>query len=581
MILTPIVAAVLIGVYWLQSVVPKRFYWEAALAFLAVSEVLFVTAALAAALGLPVAWWLLLRGRRGHHNVHRRLQWLLLCASVLLGIIVAEVGAAAWQRRASRYSAVPTGGLRKAAGSTDKARFKAPADIPLRTKFDDPPDDKGIDLVVLGESSAEGVPFERWVSVGGILRWELEKALAGREVRSHILATAGMTLEWQQGALAELPVRPDLLVIYAGHNEFSSRLAPTRDLDYYFDERLPTPWGMLVDWTEQTSPVCRLIAQTREKCKIALPPQPRRTLVDVPVYTSTEFTALLVDFRRRLERIVSYAEQLGAVIVLILPAANEARFEPNRSFLPATTTRSEREAFARDFLEVRQSEAKNPEAAIARYRSLLARQPGFAETSYRLARLLEEKGEWDEAYRHYVAARDQDGYPLRLPLVFQDVYREVASRHDCILIDSQSYFHEIGRHGLLDDELFQDGMHPSLRGQLALAQPILQELHARGAFGWPRDSRIPVLDPAECVQHFRLNADVWHFIAVWALTFNNIVAPLRYDASERVKQKAIYAEAAGRIAAGQPPESVGLPNLGTPAPVPVLRKPLEKKPSSK
>ena len=77
---------------------------------------------------------------------------------------------------------------------------------------------------------------------------------------------------------------------------------------------------------------------------------------------------------------------------------------------------------------------------------------------------------------------------------FQQVYRDVASRHDCILIDSQSYFHAIGRHGLLDDELFQDAMHPSLRGQIALAQAVLQQLRASTA-GWAKETPTPVIDP--------------------------------------------------------------------------------------
>ena len=109
-----------------------------------------------------------------------------------------------------------------------------------------------------------------------------------------------------------------------------------------------------------------------------------------------------------------------------------------------------------------------PLESMKRYRALLARQPDFAETHYRLATLLRKAGEYDEAYGHFISARDGDGYPMRCLTAWQEVYREVASRHDCIYIDSQAYFHTIGRNGLLDDELFQDAAHPSLRGQIAL-----------------------------------------------------------------------------------------------------------------
>ena len=179
--------------------------------------------------------------------------------------------------------------------------------------------------------------------------------------------------------------------------------------------------------------------------------------------------------------------------------------------------RGDRDAFAREFRAIGQ--AADPAAARAGYRALIARQPGFAEAHYRLAQLLEQAGAWEAAYREYVAARDRDGYPMRCLTEFQDVYRDVARRHGCFLIDGQSYFHAIGRHGLLDDELFQDGMHPSLRGQIALAQAILQAIQARGAFGWPKDRAVSPIDPARCVQYFGLVSAVWQRICLWGIMF--------------------------------------------------------------
>jgi hypothetical protein len=255
---------------------------------------------------------------------------------------------------------------------------------------------------------------------------------------------------------------------------------------------------------------------------------------------------------------------------LIVPPANDAGFEPNRSFLPATTTRAQREAFRRDFLAARRLEATDQASSLEQYRALLARQPTFAETHYRLAQLRERAGDWDEAYRHYILARDLDGYPMRLPTPFQDVYREVAARHRSILIDGQSYFHAIGPHGLLDDHLFHDAMHPSLRGQIALAQAILQALHARRALGRPEDAAEPVIDPARCAAHFGLVPGAWRYICVWGIMFYDLTSPIRYDSSQRLQKKRAFATAADRIQAGDAPESVGLPNVGVPPPIPVI-----------
>src|SRR5262249_52915030 len=125
--------------------------------------------------------------------------------------------------------------------------------------------------------------------------------------------------------------------------------------------------------------------------------------------------------------------------------------------------------------------------------------------------------------------------------------------------------HAIGRNGLLGDELFQDAMHPSLLGQAALAQSVLQALHARRAFGWPEGEPAPVVDAAECAAQFGLGPAAWRVVCLWGLEFNGLAAPLRYDPSRRIAARDAFARAADRIAAGDSPESLGLPNIGIPA----------------
>ncbi len=360
-----------------------------------------------------------------------------------------------------------------------------------RRRFADPPGDSDIDLVVVGESSAKGIPYQAWLSIGRLVAWKLQEAIPGAFVRVQILANSGDTLELQHQRLARLDRRPDLLIVYSGHNEFGSRLNGARDLPHYVDDRAPGAWRLVREQVEAVSPLCELIRQASEKCRLELPPAPGgdRDLVDRPAYTPGEYALLLADFRRRLDAIATYAGRVGATAVFLIPPGNDAGFEPNRSFLPAETPRAIREAFRRDFLEARRLEGVNPAAATAAYRALVARQPGFAEAHYRLGLLLDRNGDEEGAYRHFIAARDLDGYPIRCTVAFQDVYREIAARHDVILVDGQAELHAIGDRGQLDDHLFQDAMHPSLRGQIALAQAILRSLRAHAHSAGRRGSR--------------------------------------------------------------------------------------------
>ena len=373
--------------------------------------------------------------------------------------------------------------------------------------------------------------------------------------------------------LVRLNHRPEVLIIYSGHNEFHSRFFALDEQPDYFADQDPSFWPQLVDRTEHVSPLCGLLRESADNCRLALPPSSiRRQLVDAPVYTPVEYTTLLGDFRRRLEEMVSYAGRVGALPILILPPANDTGFEPNRSFLPPETLRGSANRFVRTFLAARRRKAGDPGDSMRQYRALLSRQPGFAEAHYRLGKLLERASAWGEAYRHYVAARDLDGYPMRCLSSFQQVCRDVAASHGdrCILIDGQSYFRVIGRHGLLDDELFQDAMHPSLRGQIALAQAVLHALHDRRALDWPERVPAPPIDPARCAAHFGIDRSAWKEIALWQRKFYSMVGRLRYDTSERSRKIDEAAAAADQIAAGVAPDRVGLANVGVPAAVPLV-----------
>jgi hypothetical protein len=564
---------VLIGILRIQRDLPEWVYWKAELIFLIAMEIVYGTAACLSLLGVIVLGALILRVRGRGKGQPLIVRGLLLCSVLLTSLALAELTCAVWIARSHRFTVVPVGGLEAKESSRSSARFANPRqEISLRTDFPDSPGDRDIDLVVLGESSAAGVPYHRWVSIGKIVSWKLQQVIPDRPIRLHVLALSGDTLERQHLTLANFHRRPDLLVIYCGHNEFYSRLWWSRNIDHYVVDKRPSRFRASIDKLERFSAVCLLIREIADKCRIAIPPSSdtSRDMVDVPVFTAEEYRLILADFRNRLDELVSYAERVGALPILILPPANDAGFEPNRSYLPPMTPRAERDAFERQFLAARQLETVDPAAARQAYQALLARQPCFAETHYRLAELLEQSGDWDEAYRQYVAARDTDGMPMRCPSSFQQAYRDVASRHGCIVVDGQSYFHAIGRHGLLDDELFQDAMHPSLRGQIALAQAVLVALQKRHAFGWPADSPIPVIDPSQVVSHFGIDTSAWRTIALWWKGYNELVTPLRYDRNMRWRKRAAAIAAVDQIDAGVAPEKVGLPNVGTPAGIPLI-----------
>ena len=435
---------------------------RAAIAFLVALEFVYVIALASSLLGAAVCGVLFWQGRRSGARIQAPARGLLLCTGSLLAMGVAEL-----------FVGVPRAWAARAGPPV--ASEPAPPE-----EFPESPSSGELYLVVLGESSAYGTPFEKRFSVGKIVAWQLEQAIPGLKMRVEIIARPGDTLKGQYQKLARLTRRPDAIIVYCGHNEFASDIPWSRRVLHYLDEK-PSLLRRIDELAGAISPLCRLMRETADRFRSAVVPPPglNPPLVDSPSYTPQEYSERLIDFRERLEAIASYCERIGALPILVLPPANDAGFDPSRSFLPPDTTKREREAFAREFLAARAVENTDPDHAIELYRSLLAMQPGFAETHYRLACLLADADDWDAAYEHFVRARDRDGLPMRCMSEFQDAYRQVAARDDCVFVDGQALFHAVEPHGLLDDHLFQDGMHPSMLGQITLAQAILDGLHAR------------------------------------------------------------------------------------------------------
>ncbi len=542
LLLTALVTGGLVVPLWVRATVPERQLRHVAQAFLLAAQPAYGVALAVLLAVLPVTALLVLRSRRRGRRAMLASRLLVLCAAGLFAIFIAEGGAAVWRARVGRELPL----------------------LPLRTRFEKQ-DEREVNVVVLGGSAAYGLPFEKWLSTGRIVAAALGDAIPDRRFRLDVLAEPGVHLEWMYQKLGGYTRKPHLVIIFSGHNEFTYRYRWSRSVDHYLDEIPSRPRKILRRLAGSCSPLCGLIQDAIEANGLGEPPPPEvtRQLVDVPAVTPEEYAFQLHEFQRRLEAIVAHCEQIGTLAVLLIPPGNDAGFEPNRSCLPAATAKAGREAFTRRFLAVRGAEQTDPSGAVGLYRELLADQPGFAEAHYRLGRLLEQSGELAEAGRHFRAARDHDGLPMRCPGDFQDVYREVAARHpQAILVDGQAVLEAASPSGIPGDTLFLDAMHPSVRGHAALAQAILESLKQRGAFGWPDATPAPKLDPARCAARFGMDAKAWKVACDWGVTFFERTAYIRYDPAERVEWIARYRRGGTAIAGGLDPDAAGLPGIG-------------------
>jgi tetratricopeptide (TPR) repeat protein len=517
---------------------------------LAVYPAVFPTAVM----GTAISGWLAWRAGRAGAGACRgrsRAGWpsrgsavrsLLLCGSTVLGLGLAEASAAVWLAWIHRLPVMP-------------GRFVAPA------RSGD-----AVSIVVIGGSSALGVPYEGWLSVGTIVGRELCRAIPDRRFRVEVLAEKGATLESMHQKFARLPYPPDVLIVYSGHNEFVTRFSWLHRAAYYDDELISSRHWDAIQRLASVSPLFRLVRENLENQRVGLIPTrmfgARETLVGRPVCTPEEAAAIVADFRRRLESIVADCERIGCLPILIIPPACDT-WDPNQSHAAASTSRAQREALFRRMTAIRARETTDPAGALAAYREVLADQPTLAEAHYRLARRLESAGSFDEARAHYGLARDLDGLPMRCLTPMEDAYRDVARRWPrAVLVDGPAVLRSRSRHGILDDRLFHDNVHPTLAAHVALAEAVLSRLKADGALGWPGSIPAPSLDPGRCAAEFGLDADAWATVCERTGDQLNLIALVPYDPAERLRLRDRYSTAAIRIRTGTRPEDAGIPGLG-------------------
>jgi hypothetical protein len=527
---------------WYHEYVPRWVSRGATVAFLQTLRAFCLVALVGSILGVIGLSRALMRARRRRRPTLPLARGLALCVSTLLGLALLEAGAAVYLAWEHRLPNLPT---------------QFPADDPDRSSGE-------LRLLMVGESSALGVPYQPWVTVAKVVAWRLEQLLPGRRVTVEVQADGGICLEQAVARLLSLKRRPNALLLFCGHNEFQARFGWSRNVAYYQDEnpRFLSIWNF-ERWNRLSS-FSRLIEEALDRNRIDEPPPPgaRRELVDHPSFKPAEYAFLRWDFERRLEGLARYCETIGALPILIVPPGNEGASAPNRSYALPRTAPAERAEIVRAFQAARTLEARDPEAAEAAYRALLARQPTLAEVHYRLALLREQAGDIDDANRHFGLARDFDGMPMRCPSDFQRAFFEVAARHNAILVDGPAVLRRVSPRGVLDDHLFHDPQHPTFRGYLALADEVLRQLVARRAFGLPAGTLIAPTDPDACARYCGLDAARWAQVCRRESFICAREAELHYDPTAALYRADAYSRAALEIAEGRSPDEVGITGLG-------------------
>jgi lysophospholipase L1-like esterase len=353
------------------------------------------------------------------------------------------------------------------------------------------PRTEAFELYAIGESTAVGDPYPPRLSFP-----EQAAALLGNRVGDRVidltnLARAGNSIYPQAVALASR-VRfrrrdnPAAVFIYSGHNE-------------HFTE------------PRRVGPVARAYFLVRDALLY------RSFLAsDLAVAVESRLglrgRRSLADYERHLRRAIEFSLDNGATPTLAVPASNLTGVEPTLACPEAAKISQIARARLGRLLE-----AREPRAAAERfYRSLAEASPCLAPLAeYRLGKLAEKAGDYAEARRLYVKARDDDPHNGfgRTNSAQEELLRRLAAEYKIPLVDAPALFAAASPHGLIGGELMSDGHHPNIEGQLLLARAFAQTLSA---------DRLPLPAPKEVFAREGVGAidltAAWNYTGRWLLT---------------------------------------------------------------
>src|SRR5262249_43217816 len=153
-----------------------------------------------------------------------------------------------------------------------------------------------------------------------IITWQLGRAFPGRTFRTDNRAWPGITLESAIERLTGLERRPDLLLIYSGHNEFQSRFGWGRKAPHYRIASNLAPrtlGGHVRAW----SFAAEFFGRNADRFEIEVAPPPRfeRDPADSPSCTPAEYATTLEDYRRRLDGLLDDCAAAGILTIVVVP----------------------------------------------------------------------------------------------------------------------------------------------------------------------------------------------------------------------------------------------------------------------
>lgn len=345
----------------------------------------------------------------------------------------------------------------------------------------------GFRVFVVGESSAAGVPYPATQAFSAWLARRLQGSLPGRPIEVVNAAIPGYASRRVLGVVREVTAyEPDLLIVYAGHNEFAESRQYQHLLE--MDPRLfrlrvllssTRLYGVLeraLGWDAPRQVDFDDIEDAKQMFAVA-----DERLAGTAYPSERERGWGEQHYRWNLEEMARLMQDSGARTVFVSLGQNFSDWAPGASQHRAGLEAAELARWEEQVAAGRgHAVAGDCARALDSFEQAIEIDDQHAQLYFELAVCAERQGERQRAALAYLRASNLDRVPHGAPSSFNDIIQEAAESSNSLFVDGAAALAAGSSRPLPGDDLFVDPMHPNLRANQILAASIADALRQAG-----------------------------------------------------------------------------------------------------
>ncbi len=325
-------------------------------------------------------------------------------------------------------------------------------------------------IVLMGGSSAAGFPYGRFGSPAGHLKQQLKSVYPDKNIEVLSVAMASINtyalLDFTQEVI---DIQPDLVLIYAGHNEYLGVMG----VGSVYSQSNSRATNLLFLKLKELR-----LFQLVQSLYYSLKPQGdkverhdgSRTVMasvakekNIPI-DSDLYTAGKAQFKENLSAILTLFSQADIPVLLSSIASNERDQKPFESFnsdLANTLISPDKPRSSRRIIEQGTSLIETGETS--------------ADLAFVIAQAYENTNQLSNALTYYKKARDYDLLRFRAPSEFNDIISELAASHKLVtFVDADKKLRSDTDTGIIGTKHMLEHLHPNTRGYFLIALSYLE-----------------------------------------------------------------------------------------------------------